>query len=239
MEKTSVPPNIAKLNDDLLKKDHVPDEKPKRNSKEFLIEKIFAVADENNLELNVSATKLKRMSKDKLQVLLGELCEEAVKEQMAEAVGAKSGNDSVIALATLRMVHDMLANSVEQGLNVFLPKYGYELQGFSSSLKEKPTSDCVDDCLREIAAESEILQYVQSPYARLAIAWSGGIMYSLRRAPIRNKYGGINKNKKNVAFMGPQPPHQKNPVRPRPSGRETPRQEHRRGGPPQPNVKTV
>ena len=191
MEKKSVSPNIKKMNDDLLKKDHVPDEKPKRNSKEFLIEKIFSVADENDLELNVSATKLKRMSKDKLQALLGELCEEAVKTQMAEAVGAKSGNDSVIALATLRMVHDMLANSVEQGLNVFLPKYGYELQGFSQSLKEKPTSDCVDDCLKEIAAESEILQYVQSPYARLAIAWSGGIMYSLRRAP--NKYGGINK----------------------------------------------
>ena len=235
MEKTPVPPNIKKLNDDLLKKDHVPDEKPKRNSKEFIIEKIFAVCDENNLELNISPTKLKRMSKEKLNVLLGELCEEAVKTQMAEAVGAKSGNDSVIALATLRMVHDMLANSVEQGLNVFLPKYGYELEGFSQSLKEKPTSDCVDDCLKEIAAESEILQYVQSPYARLAIAWSGGIMYSLRRAP--NKYAGI--NKKHVAFMGPKSAHQKNPLRPRPSGRETPRQEHRRSGPPQPNVKTV
>ena len=237
MEKTSVPPNIQKMNDDLLKKDHVPDEKPKRNSKEFIIDKIFAVCDENNLELNISPTKLKRMSKEKLNVLLGELLEEAVKTQMAEAVGAKSGNDSVIALATLRMVHDMLANSVEQGLNVFLPKYGYELQGFSKSLKEKPTSDCVDDCLKEIAAESEILQYVQSPYARLAIAWSGGIMYSLRRATIRNKYGGI--NKKNVAFMGPQPAHQKNPLRPRPSGRETPRQEHRGSRPPQSNVKTV
>ena len=234
--KSPVPPNIQKMNDDLLKKDRVPDEKPKRNSKEFLIEKIFSVADENNLELNISATKLKRMSKEKLQVLLGELCEEAVKEQMAEAVGAKSGNESVIALATLRMVHDLLANSVAQGLNVFLPKYGYELQGFSQSLKEKPTSECVDDCLKEIAAESEILQYVQSPYARLAIAWSGGIMYALRRAAPKNKFAN---NKKHATFMGPQPSHQKNSLRPRASGRETPRQEHRRGGPPQPNVKTV
>ena len=89
MEKTSVPPNIKKMNDDLLKKDHVPDEKPKRNSKEFIIEKKFSVCDENNLELNISSTKLKRMSKEQLNVLLGELCEEAVKTQMAEAVGAK------------------------------------------------------------------------------------------------------------------------------------------------------
>ena len=153
---------------------------------------------------------------------------------MAAAVGAKSGDDSVIALATLRMVHDMLANSVEQGLNVFLPKYGYELSGFSQSLKEKPTSDCVDDCLKEIAAESEILQYVQSPYARLAIAWSGGIMYSLKRHT--KKYG---LNNKHATFMGPRPAFEKNPLRPRPSGRETPRQKHSGGGPPQPNVRQV
>ena len=236
MENKPEPTNIKKFNDELLKKERPTDDKPKRNSKDFLIERIFQIADENDLELSLSSTKLKRMSKEKLQMLLGELCEEAVKTQMAQAVGAKSGNESVIALATLRMVHDLLANSVEQGLNVFLPKYGYELQGFSNSLKQKPTSDCVDDCLKEIAAESEILQYVQSPYARLAIAWSGGIMYALRRATPKNKFGN---NKKHVAFMGPQPPHQKNPLRPRPSGRETPRQEHRRSGPPQPNVKRV
>ena len=236
MENKPEPTNIKKFNDELLKKERPSDDKPKRNSKDFLIERIFQIADENDLELSLSSTKLKRMSKEKLQMLLGELCEDAVKTQMAQAVGAKSGNESVIALATLRMVHDLLANSVEQGLNVFLPKYGYELQGFSNSLKQKPTSDCVDDCLKEIAAESEILQYVQSPYARLAIAWSGGIMYALRRAAPKNKFAN---NKKHATFMGPLAPVQEDPVRARASGRQTPRQEHRGGGPPQPNVKQV
>ena len=236
MEEKTESKNVKKLNDDLLKKERPVEEKPKRNSKEFLIERIFQVADENDLELNLSSTKLKRMSKDRLQTLLGELCEEAVKTQMAAAVGAKSGDDSVIALATLRMVHDLLANSVEQGLNVFLPRYGYELSGFSDALKEPVASACVDDCLKEIAKESEILQYVQSPYARLAIAWSGGIMYALRRATPKNKFGI---NKKHATFMGPKPSYPKNPLRPRPSGRETPRQEHRGSGPPQPNVKSV
>lgn len=233
----NVPQNMAKLNDELLKTDRVPEDKPKRNSKEFIIERIFQVADENELELNLSITKLKRMSKEKLQRLLGELCEEAVKTQMAAAVGAKSGNDSVIALATLRMVHDLFANSVEQGLNVFLPKYGFEVKGFSDSLKQRPTSDCVDDCLKEIAAESEILQYVQSPYARLAIAWSGGLMSAIRR---KNKFGNNNLPiKNNVAFMGSKPSHTKNPVRPRPSGRQTPRQIDSSGRPAFPDVKTV
>ena len=228
------PKNMAKLNDELLKTDRVPEDKPKRNSKEFIIERIFQVADENELELNLSITKLKRMSKEKLQRLLGELCEEAVKTQMAAAVGAKSGNDSVIALATLRMVHDLFANSVEQGLNVFLPKYGFEVKGFSDSLKQRPTSDCVDDCLKEIAAESEILQYVQSPYARLAIAWSGGLMSAIRR---KNKFGNNNLN--NVAFMGSKPSHTKNTLRSRPSGRQTPRQIDGSGRPAFPDVKTV
>jgi hypothetical protein len=156
------PDHIKHLNDELLKKDAATSEEPKRNSKEYLIKKIVEVAEENDLELNVSNTKLKRMGKDKLQVLLGEMCEEAVKGQMAKAVGATGRNESVIALATLRMVHDLFANSVEQGLNVFLPKYGYQVDGFSQSLKEPITSKCVDDCLSEIAAESDILQYIQS-----------------------------------------------------------------------------
>ena len=225
------PKNMAKLNDELLKPDRVPDDKPKRNSKDFIIERIFQVADENELELNLSSTKLKRMSKEKLQQLLGELCEEAVKTQMAAAVGAQSGNDSVIALATLRMVHDLFANSVEQGLNVFLPKYGFEVKGFSDSLKQRPTSDCVDDCLKEIAAESEILQYVQSPYARLAIAWSGGLMSAIRK---KNNFGN-----NNVAFMGSNPSHTKNPIRPRPRGRQTPRQIDGSGRPAFQDVKSV
>ena len=111
-----------------MKKEKTPEgEKPKRNSKEFLIDKIIQVADENDLELNVSNTRLKRMSKEKLQQMLGEMCEDAIKTQMAKAVNAPGKNEDVIALATLRMVHDLFANGVEQGLNALLPKYGYEV----------------------------------------------------------------------------------------------------------------
>ena len=226
--------NIKKLNDELLKKEKAPDDKPKRNSKEFLIDKIVLVAEENDLELNVSNTRLKRMSKEKLQQMLGEMCEDAVKSQMAAAVNAPGKNDDVIALATLRMVHDLFANGLEQGLNAFLPKYGYQLDGFAQTLQDPITSKCVDDCLKEIAAENDVLQYIQSPWARLGIAWSGGIVRALRRAP-RN----IGSIKKYASAVGPQPPHPQNPLRPRPSGRPSSGQEHGSGRPPQPNVRTV
>ena len=146
-EKPAADPSLSKLNDELLKPSSSPTEEPKRNSKEFLIERIVSVAEENQLELNISNTKLKRMSKPRLQKMLGEMVEDVVKTEMAAQVGASSTDDSVIALATLRMMHDLLANGVERGLNVFLPRYGYEVEGFSEALKEPMTSQCVDDCL--------------------------------------------------------------------------------------------
>ena len=55
----------------------------------------------------------------------------------------------------------------------FLPQYGYEVDGFSDSLKDPCVREATDACLVEIAKESDVLQYVQSPWARLAIAWGG------------------------------------------------------------------
>ena len=59
-----------------------------------------------------------------------------MRDEMARQVGAKPGAaDSVIALGALRMVHDICAKGTEQCFNVFLPQYGYEVEGFSDSLK--------------------------------------------------------------------------------------------------------
>ena len=177
------------------------------------------------------------MSKPRLQKMLGEMVEDVVKTEMAAQVGANSTDESVIALATLRMMHDLLANGVERGLNVFLPKYGYELDGFSAALKEPMTSQCVDDCLKEIAAENEVLQYVKSPYARLGIAWSSGLIRALRRAP--NKDNIASNKQFNAAFVGPGSNPAENTFRFRPGGRKAPGKVDSRRRPPEPNVKQV
>ena len=55
---------IPRMNEELLKKPRTdPDEPPKRNTKEALIDRIQQIAEENNLEITVSNTKLRRMSK--------------------------------------------------------------------------------------------------------------------------------------------------------------------------------
>ena len=100
---------IPALNNELLeaKEEKRDDPEPKRNTKEALIDRILSICEEHHLELTVSNTKLKRMSKTALQKLLGELVEDLMKKQMAEAVSAPSSDQNVVALHTLRMLHDM------------------------------------------------------------------------------------------------------------------------------------
>ena len=71
---------VAVLNDELLAPPPKDASEPaKRGTKAALIEKILEVADRNDLELTVSNTQLKRMNKQALQKLLGELVEAGVK----------------------------------------------------------------------------------------------------------------------------------------------------------------
>ena len=79
-------------------------------------------------------------------------------------------------------MHNILANSAEKGLNLVLPKYGYRVDGFTDSLKDPAVNEAVEQCLAEIAAESDILKHIESPYVRLAIAWGGALVTSVRSA---------------------------------------------------------
>ena len=65
---------------------------------------------DNELELEYSNTKLKRMTKQQLCKILAEKIEFGVKAQMAAQVGAKANApDSVIALGALKMMHNICA----------------------------------------------------------------------------------------------------------------------------------
>ena len=87
------------LNNELLEEDVQSTEAPKRNSKDDLIAKIINICADNNMELEHSNSKLRRMTKDQLCKILAEKLERGVKSQMAAQVGAKANApDSVIAL---------------------------------------------------------------------------------------------------------------------------------------------
>ena len=206
-------PNLELLNDQLLQEDKEEDEGPRRNTKDDLIAKLERLSGEANLELEAKS-KLRRMTKAQLKQRLARMMEDAVRDQMAAQVGADRGAaDGVIALGALRMVHDMAAGITEQGLCKAGARYGYSVDGFAHSLRSGHTKEAVDACLREIAATTDIMGYIESPYARLAIAWGSALIGSLKTVPIAK--GG-----RHASGLGP-----------RPAGAEDPVQRGARGGP--------
>ena len=192
-------------NDDLLveEKSETTPEKQKRNSKADLINRIIELSEKNNLELEFSDTKLKRMNKTQLQQILADQMEKIMQNEVAETVGANRGaSQQVVAMHALRMMHDICAKAVEVGGNKFANQYGYDITGFSENLKEPIVSEAVNQCLEEIALENaDILEYVKSPYARLGLAWAGCLATcAKKKQPIRNN---IERNNKDAPRMEP------------------------------------
>ena len=220
-------PDFEALNNELLDEPQEAPE-PKRNSKQAIMDKILQLS-EAGVPLDVSNTKLKRMTKRALANKLAEMIEERIKQQMARSVGCNSTDDRTLALGALRMVHDLVANAGEQGLNMYLEPRGYTVEGFSDALKRPNVSEAIDSCLEQIAAENEdILQYVQSPWSRLALAWGGSMAFSAR------KYKSLH-----APNVGPRATIIKNPRRVRRSGGPPDGKVHFDIPPPRENEDTV
>ena len=222
-------PDFEALNNELLEEE-VEDtvQEPKRNSKQALIEKILQLSEEG-VPLELSNTKLKRMNKKQLANQLASMIEERIKMKMAHSVGADSTDNRTLALGALRMCHDLLANVSEQGANVFLEPRGYTVKGFCEELKKPNVSEAIDSCLEEIAAENEeLLQYVQSPWSRLAIAWGGAMAFSARKCKALD-----------ASHVGSRPFIVQNPRRARRGRGPQNGQEHPDIPPPETHAKTV
>ena len=222
--------NNALLNASSPKKEET---EPKRNSKHALIDKIMTVSEKYQLDLDYSDTRLKRMNKKQLTKVLADVIEESVKIDMCKQVGCEPGaSPKVLGLAALRMMHDICATGFEKGAQAVLPKYGYEIDGFADALKEPTISGAIDQCLTEIAAESpEILQYFESPYARLALSWSGAALTCIKRKQrISNKH---------ASHLRPPYAPTRYPVRNRMCGGQADREELRDQPPAVPNVVEV
>ena len=183
----------VKLNQELLQATEEPAKPvkpptPKRNSNQALRANILKVVEKYQLDFPFSDTKLRRMNKEQLTKLLAEVMEESVKQDMAKQVGVDPrAPQALVSLGALRMVHNIFARSAEQGWNQWgADATGYEIEGFADSLSHPEVAKTVDECLVEIANENpEVLQYFESPYARLALIWVGVISTTIRKKNVR------------------------------------------------------
>jgi hypothetical protein len=206
------------------------EERPeKQNTKDALIEKLQEFSQEG-YEVP-SNSKLRRFSKKKLSGLLADKIQEKLRRQMCQSVNApENADNATLMLKSLRMVHDIFANVVESGANLFLAPRGMKISNFANSMKEEPTSEAIDDCLLEISRENEnILKYIESPYSRLALCWVGAAAQNTRRYCV----------KQNVKRMGPRTAHQATAMGSRDGRRPPDREKLYASPPPQPVQKTV
>jgi len=191
---------------------------PKRNTKDELIDKIEKLSAEQNIPVQESRTKLRRMTKRQLAQLLARMIEEHVGNQVCDKAGVDRGSPpNLVALGALRMVHDLAAGTGEKVANVFLPKYGYEIVGFCDALKQPHVREATDQCLLEISKDTDILEHIQSPYTRLALAWGGALVSSVHRVAPPPPPGPMRRHNFRPMYF-------KKELGQRPAGREDPPQ---------------
>lgn len=222
------------LREDLIESaevaDVAQDEKPeKQNTKDALIQKLQEFSQEG-YEVP-SNSKLRRMSKRKLGGLLADKIQDKLRRQMCRSVNApENADNATLMLKSLRMVHDIFANVVESGANLFLEPRGMKISNFANSMKEEPTSEAIDDCLLEISRENEnIMQYIESPYSRLALCWVGAAAQNTRKYHV----------KQNAQRVGPRAAHQAASMGTGDGRRPQNREKLYASAPPQPVQKTV
>ena len=221
--------SLAALNDQLLAPEPDANAGPKRGSKDDLISKILKLHEEQDVPLEYSNTKLKRMSKKELAGVLGAMLQQAATSEMARQVGAdpSTATNGTIALGALRMVHDMAAGLTERLCDPVARGYGYTVHGFKEALTDPSVREATDACLAEIAQDSDVLAYIESPWSRLGLAWMGAAMSVARRAPKlqdpddtisqgNGKYGAAVRfgplRRQHPAPVGPEEADEKDPV---------------------------
>ena len=191
------------LNSELLEEKSEKLESPKRGSKEDLIKKILELDKTCNYGLDESLTKLRRRTKTSLNKLLAEMVEFSMKKEIADELGANPANHAHMNICFLRMLHDTMTLSIEKISNPYLEKYGYSIEGYNQSLQAPHISEQLDNVLREIAQDTDCLQYIQSPYSRLLFIHVAAIASTIKKK---------NCEKLNVTTMESKKSRENNPV---------------------------
>jgi hypothetical protein len=163
--------------------------RPKHGSKRSIIEKILKVCEDTDEICEYSTTKLHRMPKKDLLNILADKIELGVQKKITEQAGMQNiSNDMndvqrqrLVAMGFLSMGHKILTKGTETMLESYSD---YSITGFTENFDEPRTKEMLEQTLLEIAEEMEVLDYIDSPWSKLALLWGNGIVRTLKRKPI-------------------------------------------------------
>ena len=158
----------------------------RKNTKAEIIKKIYKCFDDRGLICPHPPSKLKRMSKNELLGYLGETISEAMTEKINQKLGCEnipehasdSDRQRLMAASFLTMAHNVLTKGAERCVESYSE---YTIEGLSDTFEEPRNKQILEETLMEIAAEYDIIEYIDSPWSKLGLLWSTGVISTLRK----------------------------------------------------------
>ena len=155
-------------------KDH-----PRKGTKNYIISQIEHLCGTAGIPITETNRELSRQSKAQLKGTLAYYMEKASLRRLKaqQTIASPPLQDASPNLQAnvfiLRMLHDTVLGGLEKVYESYGKPYsGYTISGLSAKLQEDPLTSQVDSILAQIAEESpELLDYFESPYAKLALCW--------------------------------------------------------------------
>ena len=161
-------------------------DRERKNTKAEIIKKIYQCFDDRGLICPHPPSKLKRMSKNELLEYLGETISVAMTDKINQRLGCENIPDQasdadrqrLMAASFLTMVHNVLTKGAERCVESYSQ---YTLEGLSATFEEPRNKQILEETLMEIAAEYDVIQYIDSPWSKLGLLWSTDVITTLRK----------------------------------------------------------
>jgi len=167
------------LNEELIEINETSDEKheskqketsAERNTKKDIVDKIFRLTEEYNIECQNTEKQFLRWSRKRLLKYLADTIEETcrLKIQGENLNLSPETVDYASQLPMIKMAHSMLCHFLEKSTNYALTslQYDYELRNYAKKINE---NILLDPILLEISSDigPELLDYLSNPYLKL------------------------------------------------------------------------
>ena len=154
-------------------------DQPRKGTKLYIISQIEHLCGTAGIPITETNRELSRQSKAQLKGTLAHYMEKAslrrlrAQETITSPIEQDVSPNRAANVFVLRMLHDTVLGGLEKVYESYgKPYLGYTISGLGAKLKDEPLSSQVDDILVQIAEESpELLNYFESPYAKLALCW--------------------------------------------------------------------
>ena len=163
----------------------------KRGSKAEIIAKIYKVHEDTQKVCPLPPSRLRRMTKTQLLDYLAECISEAMAQKINEKMGcanmpedaSDTDRQRLMAASFLTMAHNVLANGTEKLVENYTE---FSIHGFSDTFEKPQNKQILEETLLQIAEEHDIIQYVDSPWSKLALLWGSGVITNLRKKNINH-----------------------------------------------------